>query len=119
MGGRHIYCITLHFDFKRRTSLTEIKWVEEYPAELPTFSLESFYNKHLVPEVKQEIIKAVTEEAEQFLGMSMTYSLFEWVRESLDTLLANQPETLQTVCDDVEKLSVKETSEEPEEGKKK
>ena len=49
----------------------------------------------------------------------MTYSLFEWVRESLDTLLENQPETLQTVCDDVEKLSVKETSEEPEEGKKK
>ena len=60
--GRHIYCITSHFDFKRRTSLTEIKWVEEYPAELPTFSLESFYNKHLVPEVKQEIIKAVTGE---------------------------------------------------------
>merc|ERR1711923_349664 len=109
MGGRHIYCITLHFDFKRRTSLTEIKWVEEYPAELPTFSLESFYNKHLVPEVKQEIIKAVTEEAEQFLGMSMTYSLFEWVRESLDTLLANQPETIETVCEEiVTKCSVTE-----------
>ena len=47
------------------------------------------------------------EEADQFLGMSMTYSLFEWVRESLDTLLTNQPETLQTVCDDLEtKLTV-------------
>ena len=63
--GRSHYCITyiiLHFDFKRLTSLPEIKWVEEYPAEMPTFSLESFYNKHLVPEVKQEIIKAVTGE---------------------------------------------------------
>ena len=49
----------------------------------------------------------ILEEAEQYLGMSMTYSLFEWVRESLDTLLTSQPETLQTVCEDLEsKLSV-------------
>ena len=49
----------------------------------------------------------------------MTYSLFEWVRESLDTLLENQPETLQIVCDEIEKLAVKESSEEPEEAKQK
>ena len=34
--------------------------------------------------------------------MSMTYSLFEWVRENVDTLLANQPETVATICDDLE-----------------
>ena len=50
--------------------------------------------------------------------MSMTYSLFEWVRESLDTLLEHQPESVQIVCDEVDKLSVKDSSEEPEEGKK-
>ena len=43
--------------------------------------------------------------------MSMTYSLFEWVRESLDTLLANQPETLQTVCDDLETKLTVDTSQ--------
>ena len=41
-------------------SLLEIKWTEEYPSELPALSLESFYNKHLVPEVKTHILKAVT-----------------------------------------------------------
>ena len=51
------------------------------------------------------------EEADQFLGMSMTYSLFEWVRESLDTLLTNQPETLQTVCDDLETKLTVDTSQ--------
>ena len=68
---------------------------------------------------KKKTWKILLEEAEQFLGMSMTYSLFEWVRESLDTLLENQPETLQVVCDDMEKLAVKESSEEPEEAKQK
>ena len=51
------------------------------------------------------------EEADQFLGMSMTYSLFEWVRESLDTLLTNQPETVQTVCDDLETKLTVDTSQ--------
>ena len=41
--------------------------------------------------------------------MSMTYSLFEWVRESLETLLEKQPETIQTVCEEIEtKCSVTE-----------
>merc|ERR1719370_1693434 len=93
--------------------------LENYPEELPEINLDSFYNKHVLPSVKEGILKAVKDEAEQFLGMSMTYSLFEWVRESLDTLLENQPETLQIVCDEIEKLAVKESSEEPEEAKQK
>ena len=56
-------------------------------------------------------IYTFAEEADQFLGMSMTYSLFEWVRESLDTLLTNQPETLQSVCDDLETKLTVDTSQ--------
>ena len=99
-----------------KTFILEIKWTDEYPSELPALSLESFYNKHLVPEVKTTILKAVSEEAEQFLGMSMTYSLFEWVRESLETLLEKQPETLLTsVCEEIEeKCSVNENDDDDE-----
>ncbi len=32
-------------------------------------------------------------EAEQYIGLSITYTLFEYVKESLETLLTNQPET--------------------------
>ena len=32
-------------------------------------------------------------EAEQYIGMSMTYTLLEYVKENLQTLLTNQPET--------------------------
>jgi len=85
-----------------KTFILEIKWTESYPTDLPTISLESFYNKHILPAVKEEIIKAVTEEAEQYLGMSMTYSIFEWVRENLETLLSNQPDTIQIVTEEVE-----------------
>ena len=98
-----------------KTFILEIKWTEEYPSELPALSLESFYNKHLVPEVKTSILKAVAEEAEQFLGMSMTYSLFEWVRENLETLLEKQPESLQTVCEEIEtKCTVDENNDDDE-----
>ena len=45
--------------------------------------------------------------------MSMTYSLFEWVRESLETLLEKQPETIQTVCEELKtKCSVTENDDE-------
>ena len=91
----------------------EIKWTEEYPTKLPILSLESFYNKHLVPAVKGEIVKAVAEEAEQYLGMSMTYSIFEWVRENIETLLSNQPETVQVISEELEtKCNVSENTEE-------
>ena len=39
--------------------LIEICWGSEYPSELPEITLESFYNKHLLPEVKTHIIEAV------------------------------------------------------------
>ena len=44
--------------------------------------------------------------------MSMTYSLFEWVRESLEMLLEKQPESLVTVCEEIEtKCSVDENDD--------
>ena len=41
----------------------------------------------------------MSSEAEQYLGMSMTYSLFEYAKENLETLLANQPEAVEVVSD--------------------
>ena len=35
-------------------------------------------------------------EAEQYLGMSMTFTIFEYVKENLETILAEQPNELQT-----------------------
>lgn len=35
-------------------------------------------------------------EAEQYLGMSMTYSLFEIIKEKFDDVIAEQPDTLES-----------------------
>lgn len=43
-------------------------------------------------------------EAEQYLGMSMTYSLFEFVKEKFDELIKEQPEHEETP--DVDKLCI-------------
>ena len=57
----------------------------------------------------------IAEESDQYLGMSMTYSLFEWVRENVDTLLTNQPETVTSICDDLEtRCSVADDKQEEE-----
>lgn len=46
----------------------------------------------------------VKTEAEQYLGMSMTYSLFEFVKEKFDELIKEQPEHEETP--DVDKLCI-------------
>ena len=38
------------------------------------------------------------------VGMSMTYTLFEWAKENLDTLLEDQPESL--VVEAMERVQV-------------
>eukprot|EP00088_Acartia_fossae_P046594 TRINITY_DN5034_c0_g1_i2.p1 TRINITY_DN5034_c0_g1~~TRINITY_DN5034_c0_g1_i2.p1 ORF type:complete len:195 (-),score=55.25 TRINITY_DN5034_c0_g1_i2:262-846(-) len=94
-------------DGKSKSFILEISWPDSYPGTLPDISLESFYNKHLVPDVSQHIKKSVLDEADQYLGMSMTYSLFEFVKENFDTLIESQPESIEAVTERIEKVDIK------------
>jgi hypothetical protein len=49
-----------------------------------------------VKPLKDKIVSLVLEEADQYLGMSMTYTLFEFLKERFDTLIAEQPENPET-----------------------
>jgi len=91
---------------KSKSFLMEIKWPESYPSTLPEIVMDSFYNKHLLPEVSAGIKASVLEEADQFLGMSMTYSLFEYVKENFDSLLENQPDFVENISEKVEKIAL-------------
>jgi len=99
-------------DTKSRSFVLTIDWGDDYPSCLPDINLDSFYNKHLLPDCSEHIKSTVLAEAEQFLGMSMTYSLFEFVKENFDSLIELQPEVIETVCDKVEKLKVEDDDEE-------
>lgn len=44
-----------------------------------------------LPSVKEKIITGIQEQAEVNLGMSMTFTLFEWLKEAKDELLEDQP----------------------------
>ncbi|XP_076372888.1 RWD domain-containing protein 4-like [Tachypleus tridentatus] len=92
---------------ENRSYLLEISWSENYPNSKPNVNLDAFYNKYLKPEVKTEIVSRVLEEAEQLLGMPMTYTLLEWAKENSEKLLQNQPEHLTATEDG---LSTKDTS---------
>lgn len=118
-GGdnKHSYKFGEHATSK--SFILEIVWGPTYPTELPGINLSSFYNNHVSDGVKESIIKAVTEEAEQNLGMSMTYTLFEWVKENQESLLDKQPDFVAVVTDNLEKTVLKDSSEEPEEKRKK
>merc|ERR1712179_436432 len=52
--------------------------------------LEVFYNKHILQTVKEKILSGLKEQAEANLGMSMTYTIFEWVKEVHEELLEDQ-----------------------------
>ncbi|KAI5716695.1 RWD domain-containing protein 4 [Diaphorina citri] len=80
-------------DGDSKSFLFEISWGENYPTEMPAFNMDLFYNKHIGPGVKSHIKQKLTEECEQYLGSAMTYTVFEYLRDNADQLLASQPET--------------------------
>ena len=55
--------------------------------------------------VKEDICRQLTDEAEANLGCAMTFTLIEWVKEHLEELLANQPET---VADSISNLELED-----------
>ncbi|KAK3731273.1 hypothetical protein RRG08_025815 [Elysia crispata] len=75
-----------------KSFIVEVSWPPEYPEELPTISMETFYNHHVIQAVKDAVKTGVLQQAEELLGMSMTFSLFDWVKDNLDSLLADQPD---------------------------
>ena len=93
-------------DGTAKSFILEVTWTDEYPEVLPEISLDAFYNKHLIPSVKKQILEFAISEAEQYLGMPMTYTIIEQVKENLENLLKDQPEQMEA--------PVRETSEEVE-----
>ncbi|XP_044271498.1 RWD domain-containing protein 4 [Tribolium madens] len=77
-----------------KSFLLEIQWGEKYPNEAPKVNMDTFYNKHITKPLKDKIVSVVEEEALQFLGMSMTYSLFEFIKEKFEELMLEQPEEI-------------------------
>jgi len=58
--------------------------------------------------VKEDICRQLTDEAEANLGCAMTFTLIEWVKEHLEELLANQPET---VADSISNLELEDKAD--------
>lgn len=78
-------------DGSSKSFIVEVSWSPTYPEELPTINMDTFYNSHVAAPVKDAVRTGVLQQAEEMLGMSMTFSLLEWVKDNLDSLLAAQP----------------------------
>lgn len=57
-------------------------------------------------DVKTKIKKVITEEAEQWLGCGMTYTLFECLKDQQDELTRDQPEHAITQSIDLDNMGV-------------
>ncbi|XP_054715096.1 RWD domain-containing protein 4-like [Uloborus diversus] len=75
-----------------RSFLLEICWIDGYPNVPPKINLDAFYNNKLLPDVKKSIVDAILKEAEMHIGMPMTYTLIEWVKDCSEKLAESQPE---------------------------
>jgi len=75
-----------------RSLLLEVSWNDSYPMDKPTINMDTFYNKHILKEVKNNVIEKLLGQAEENLGFAMTYTLFEWAKENADSLMVEQPE---------------------------
>ncbi|XP_015908913.2 RWD domain-containing protein 4 isoform X1 [Parasteatoda tepidariorum] len=77
-----------------KSFLLEVLWVEQYPNVPPKINLDAFYNKKLVPDVKQKIISELLNQADMWLGTAMTYTLFEYAKDNAEELTKFQPDTV-------------------------
>ncbi|KAK8405956.1 hypothetical protein O3P69_006986 [Scylla paramamosain] len=98
-----------------KSFLVEISWGPEYPDQIPTINLDLFYNKHLLPSVKEKITEELQKQAEINVGMSMTFTLFEWLKEAKDELLESQPEeaslpSVSEVITDLGRIAVEDSA---------
>ncbi|CAH1802154.1 unnamed protein product [Owenia fusiformis] len=82
-----------------KSFLVEVQWGEQYPEELPSINLDAFYNKHVLQEIKDNIVEKIRTQAEEFQGCAMTYTLFEFAKENAEEFMVNQPE-FQTTSDE-------------------
>ncbi|KAF0313789.1 RWD domain-containing protein 4 [Amphibalanus amphitrite] len=61
-----------------------------------------------LPAVKEHVVDQVRQQADTMLGMSMTFTLFEWVKESVTELMAEQTAAppVSQATEEVEQLTI-------------
>uniref|UniRef100_F1LEK4 RWD domain-containing protein 4A n=1 Tax=Ascaris suum TaxID=6253 RepID=F1LEK4_ASCSU len=97
--------------------LLEIDWPESYPETLPLINLDLFYNRHLLPQVKEHIVSTLKQEAESYLGMAATFTLIEYVKEHFDDLIKDQVESA-TMAEEASNLRLSSSESDTENAKK-
>ncbi|KAL0116619.1 hypothetical protein PUN28_009926 [Cardiocondyla obscurior] len=102
-----------------KSFLLEISWGPTYPTEKPTINMNTFYNKHIVQEVKDIVVSHIEAEIDQWLGSAMTYTLFQSVQEHYADLVCMQPDSIADVNAHTDKLKITEESQQAEETIKK
>ncbi|XP_014478458.1 PREDICTED: RWD domain-containing protein 4 [Dinoponera quadriceps] len=102
-----------------KSFLLEISWSATYPTEKPAINMDTFYNKHIVQEVKDKVVSLVEAEAEQWLGSAMTYTLFQSVQEHYADLISVQPDSVTDINSYTGKLKIADESQQVEETAKK
>uniref|UniRef100_A0A2P2I160 RWD domain-containing protein 4-like n=1 Tax=Hirondellea gigas TaxID=1518452 RepID=A0A2P2I160_9CRUS len=75
---------------ENKNFVLEIRWVGNYPEEAPEINMDIFYNKHIMQEVKDGIVSSVKEQAQDMLGMSMTFTLIEWLKDNYEPFMVQQ-----------------------------
>ncbi|KAH0945424.1 hypothetical protein HN011_009481 [Eciton burchellii] len=89
-----------------KSFLLEILWGTTYPTEKPTINMNTFYNKHIVQEVKDKVVSHIETEANQWLGSAMTYTLFQSVQEHYADLVSTQPDSVADINSHASKLKI-------------
>ena len=81
-------------DGSNKSFLVEFVWPKDYPHCVPEINLNAFYNKNLIPKVKQHILDTLNEQALNMVGEAMMFSLIDYAKENEAELLTDQPEAV-------------------------
>lgn len=63
-----------------------------------------------IQKLKDKVVELINNEAEQWLGTAMTYTLFQLIQEHLKELIDEQPETITDLSSQTTKLTIGENN---------
>ncbi|XP_066596713.1 RWD domain-containing protein 4 isoform X2 [Prorops nasuta] len=106
-------------DNDAKSFLLEISWGPNYPTEKPFINMNTFYNNHIVQAVKNKVVQSLEQEADQWLGSAVTYTLFQHIQEHLNEYLEDQPDNIAEITSQTDKLTIASENQQMDEATKK
>lgn len=83
-------CTVYSAESSDKTVAVRIHWPSQYPEIIPNFSLELSHNNQIPSHIKANLLNELKTFAEENIGVAMTYTIVDWLKDNIDSLIPDE-----------------------------